>query len=295
MSRSFLSLALLLLVATALSACGTPVIAQNPAASVNGTDVSMAAYQRELHFDLVQQQGNLGLNPCQTKGLGAICASVKKTALDSLIDKILIREYASKHHIVVSQADIARQWAIIYKQDFHNQAPVLAAYAKRYHLTPAQVKQKTADQMLQDAVMVAITKHMPLHAPAVRLSKIDVKTKADAAAVKAALAAGQSFSQIAAKLNRASKSVCSQVGCGDTGWLPDAFVPSGDAGVLTAKVGSVVGPYEGQQYIEFLQVTGRNPHYALTAQQILRFRQQKLVAWLARQEKRADIQRNVST
>lgn len=294
MSRSFFVSALLLLVGVTVAACGTPVTAQNPAATVNGKDVSMSAYNKQLHFDLVQEQSNLGVNPCQAKGLGPVCSSVKKTALDTLIDRILVQDYAAKHHIVVTQADVQRQWAIVFKQDFHDQPLVLKAYAKRYGLTPTDIKQKTADQMLQDAVMIALTKNMPLQAPAVRVSKIDVKTQSDANAVKAALAAGQSFTQVAAKLNRSSKSLCRQMGCGDAGWLPEAFVPSGDKSILTAKVGSVVGPFQSQQYFEFIQITGRNPHYTLTSQQILRFRQQKMVAWLAEQEKQANIQRNVS-
>lgn len=294
MFRFVYAFALLLLVATGVAGCGTPATAQNPAATVNGTDVPMSAYNKELHYQLVQEESNLGLNPCEAKGLGPVCSSVKKTALDTLIGNILIQDYAAKHHILVTQAAIERQWSIVYKQDFHDQHAVLAAYAKRYGLTPADVKQRTADQMLQDAVMISLTRNMPLHAPAVRISKIDVKTQAEADAVKSALAGGQSFAGIAAKLNRTKKSLCSQTGCGNTGWLPDAFVPAGDRQVLTARVGSVVGPFQGQQYLEFIQVTGRNPRYALTAQQILRFRQQKMFAWLAAQEKKANIQRNVS-
>lgn len=293
MRRSFLVPTLLFVVAAGLTACGTPATAENPAATVNGTDVSMAAYNKELRFELVQQQSNIGFNPCDAKGLNAVCSSVKKSALDTLIDRILIRDYAASHHIVVTQADIDRQWAIIFKQDFHDQTPVLQAYAKRYGMKPADIKQKTADQMLQDAVMVSLTRNMPQTAPAVRFSKIDVKSPSDVAAVKLALAQGQSFSSIAARLNRVKKSLCSQTHCGDAGWLPDAFVPSGDRSVLTAKIGSVVGPFQGQQYSEFLQITGRNPSYQLTSQQVLRFRQQKLVAWLKSQEKKATIQRNV--
>lgn len=294
MSRSFFVSALLLLAGAGLTACGTPATAQNPAATVNGTDVSMVAYNKELHFDLVQQESNLGLNPCEAKGMGPVCSSVKKTALDTLIDRVLVQQYAAKHHIAVSPADVQRQWAIIFKQDFHDQPLVLKAYAKRYGLTPADIKQKTADQMLQDAVMISLTRNMPLQAPAVRLSRIDVKTQSEVNAVKAALARGQSFAEIAARLDKAKKSLCGQNGCGDEGWLPDAFVPAGDSSILTARVGSVVGPFQSQQYFEFIQVTGRNPHYTLTTQQILRFRQQKMVAWLTQQEKQANIQRNVS-
>lgn len=294
MSRSFAALTFVLFAAVALSACGNPVSAQNPAATVNGTDVSMAAYNKELRFELNQQEDKLGLNPCRAKGLGPVCDQVKKTALDTLIDVVLVRDYAVKHHLVVPQSSIDRQWAIIYKQDFHNQHAVLVAYAKRFGWTPADVKRKTAEQLQQDAVMVQMTKNMPVHAPAVRLSKIDVKTQADVSAVKAALAHGQSFTQVAATLSRDKKSLCSQVGCGDTGWLPTAFVPPGDKAVLTARIGQVVGPFAGQQLYELIQVTERNPHYALTAQQILRFRQQKLVTWLSKQEKRSSIQRNVS-
>lgn len=294
MSRSSFTVALILTACVGLSACGTPATAENPAATVNGTAVSMSAYNKELHFELIQQESKLGLNPCEAKGLGPVCTTIKKTALDTLIDVVLVHDYAVAHHIVVSQAAINRQWAIIYRHDFHNQHAVLVAYAKRYGFTPADVKQKTAEQLQEDEVMVALTKTMPLHAPAVRLSKIDVKSQSDVNAVKAALAQGQSFSSIAAKLDRSSKSLCSQVGCGDTGWLPDAFIPAGDHAVLTAKVGSVVGPYQGQQYLELIQVTGRNSNYALTAQQILRFRQQKLLTWLSAREKTSNIQRNVS-
>lgn len=254
----------------------------------------MTAYNKELHYQSVLQQDKLGLDPCQAKGLGPVCSQIKKTALDNLIDAVLIRDYAGQHHITVPQSSFRRQWAIIYKQDFHNQAAVLKAYAKRFGFTSADVKDKTREQMLQDAVMLSLTKNIPQTAPAVRLSKIDVKSQAEVQMVKQALSSGQSFNSVAAKLDKNKKTLCSQVGCGDMGWLPNSFVPAGDRQVLTAPVGTVVGPFAGSQMLELLKVTGRKTHYSLTTQQILRFRQQKLISWLKHQESSADIKRYVS-
>jgi parvulin-like peptidyl-prolyl isomerase len=277
-----------------LAACGTSAGAQPSAATVNGTEISMSAYQKEVHYQRTLQKEKIGLDPCTTKGMGTVCASAKKAALDNLIDVVLVRKYAKSHHIVVPESTYKRQWDIIYQHDFHREYAVLRAYAKRYGFKPGDVIRKTREKVLQDAVMFAITKQMPTRVPSTHLAKIDVKDQKQLASVQKVLKRGADFVTLGANMQREKDSLCHNLGCGDEGWIPNQFIPAGDKAIFTARVGSIVGPYVTQQYLELIKILGRDSHKATTQQQQLRMRQNKLLQWLQQQENEAHIHRNVT-
>jgi parvulin-like peptidyl-prolyl isomerase len=126
------------------------------------------------------------------------------------------------------------------------------------------------------------------------VAQIEVLTKKDLRTVEGQLRSGYPFLTVASLATRNKLPGCDSNPCGDLGWTADAFVPSNRKQILTAKVGSVVGPIqEPNDWVLFL-VEGRNPHYQLTNQQLYALRQQKFVAWLAQQQKLAKVTRNVA-
>jgi parvulin-like peptidyl-prolyl isomerase len=254
----------------------------------------MGSFHKEVSYKRVVSSDSNGVDVCAIKA-PPLCAALKRDALNTLINNELVREYASGHHITVTDAEFARQWAAIDKAKFHDQPRVVRAYAGRLGWTVADLKASIRQDLLQQKVMFAVTKNMSRYTPAVKVSRIDMPNQKEIKGVQDQLASGQSFQSIAAALNKDKKSLChSEGGCGELGWLPTAFVPAGDKSVLQAKVGTVVGPFPGQQLYELLRVEGKNNHYPMTAQQQYRMRQQLFVQWLNRQVKKASITKHVT-
>jgi parvulin-like peptidyl-prolyl isomerase len=106
---------------------------------------------------------------------------------------------------------------------------------------------------------------------------------------------GESFFSIAAAFLRSPHSACRQAGCGDLGWLPNSFVPEQQKSIISARPGSLEGPFSSQQGLTLLLVEGHNPHYTMTPQQQLSRRQQLFDQWLAQQEQHAEVRRFVAT
>lgn len=293
MSRSVV-LSTLLLFPLAVAGCGGSANSQGVAANVNGQDIAMSTYNTQVAYQREVTADQIGTDVCLHKSTRVLCANVRQSALNTLIEKDLVRQYAAKHHIQVTQAAFNRQWAGIYRKNFDGQQAVLKAYCKRFHVTPEFVKASSRDDMLQQLVTYDLTKHMPTRVPAVRLARIDVTTAKQLAAVRSMLAHGATFKQAAQTLNADKKSLCHREGgCGDVGWTPLTFVPTGDLGIFTAPAGRVVGPYSNQQVKELLLIEARTKHYQMTPEQELRRRQQLFSAWLATQQKKAQIKRNV--
>ena len=98
------------------------------------------------------------------------------------------------------------------------------------------------------------------------------------------------------QLERGDISGCSTSAnaCGDLGWTPDSFVPPYRRQLLSAPVGSIVGPITEQNDSIFFQVEARSPHVKLTPQQLYLLRQQKFAAWVQQQQKRAKVTKYVA-
>jgi parvulin-like peptidyl-prolyl isomerase len=283
-------------VALALSACGPSAEGQSVAARVNGHDISMSSYTKQVKYKRVVSTDTFGIDVCAGKGTAPLCDDLKQNALNGLIQDELVREYAAKHGITVSPAEFDRRWSVIYKQKFHNNKAVLAAYAKRYGLTPSEFKASIRRDALRDKVMAAVTPNLSTVAPAIELSRIDVSDTKQVKWLKAQLRAGRDFNAVAAQLNRNKKSLCAQQGgCGEMGWLPTAFVSPQRRGLISAKPGQVLGPFPGQRLYEFMKVEAKNPAYHMTPKQVYQRRQQVFTTWLAQQERHAAIERHVAT
>jgi parvulin-like peptidyl-prolyl isomerase len=225
----------------------------------------------------------------------SLCKLLKRDALTSLIEDELVREYASKHGIAITDAEFRRQWTIIFRDRFHDMNAVVAANAKRYGMTVAQLKASIRMDLLRNAVMFQVTRAMPSTLPAVRLSRIVAATPKQMKVIERRLTSGVPFNQLATSLSAEKKNLCVTAGCGEMGWVPNVFISTPEHAVLTAPTGTVVGPIPGQTMIELLKVEGHSPAKPLTPNQSLQHRQQLFSAWQAHQVQKASVKRYVAT
>ena len=226
----------LLCIALGISGCGSST---RPAATVNGHEISMSAFDNQVHYSREIQRQN-GFDPCAQPGTKVICKQTKKSALDSLIQNEIIREYAAKHHIVVSNADFNRQWTQIFKGKFSGDKRQLNAFAAGLHITVAEVKQRVRSDQLRQRVEVAVTGTVPTAAPAVRLAHLETLHKAEAENIKTQLQHGTPLKTVLTRLVAEKQSLC-RTGCGELGWIPEALIPGYEKKILTGAAGSISG------------------------------------------------------
>jgi hypothetical protein len=279
-----------------VAGCGALGSGPGDAAVVNGHHIPLAAYTAQVAYkDRVQMSGNGGVDVCKGKTFQAICKSMKQSVLNDLIKEELVRQYAVKHHLSVSDAEFQRTWQQVMKDRFDNSQAVLKIWVKQYALTIPELQQMERENLLQQKVMYAVTKNMPVYAPAVRLARLMASSTSDLQHIQKILKTGRSFLDTARLLNGDKRTVCAANTCGELGWLPLTFLPAKErASLQRVKIGSIIGPFADQNGLTILKVEGRNPHYQLTPQQQLSMRQQIFATWVQRLQSRAAVQRDVT-
>jgi hypothetical protein len=235
LTRWFPAVLLPFLLGAAIAGCGSS--GTKPAATVNGHDISMASYNQEFQYDCVNAASQYGFSVCANRGTKYLADSLKKTSLEALIQRELIQEYAAKHHISVSALDFNRYWAIIYRTKFGSQT-ILKAFAKSYKMTVADLKTRIRGDLLKQKVEAAITNNMPAQTEAIRLARLQTSNKSENRIVLNLLHAGDTFRQIAVRLDAGTSAPCKAAACGDLGWIPVAFLPPNESNLATARVGS---------------------------------------------------------
>ncbi len=272
----------------------------NPAATVNGHDISMAAFNAEVHAERLQTVSSIGYDPCTVKDLAPACQVLKRQSLGVLIGRELVQEYAAAHHITLSAIDISRNWSQVFRTRFDNMKAVEKIFLRQAGETEAQLRASLQSDLLQQKVEYTVTASMPTQVPAIRLAQLVAVGSKELTQVRQAIAAGVPFLRIAANLKKVSAKGCVQPGtqCGDLGWVPLSLIPANRHPLTTAPAGSVVGPYLDRvgatTYHQLYYVELRSNHYTLTPQQTVTVRQQLFNAWLQKQESKAKVKRYVA-
>jgi hypothetical protein len=298
--RGFLALAPVLVLGLSIAGCGSSSSSgggASQAALVNGNGVSMRAYQIAFQNARLETIDAQGYDPCQTGS--TLCSLVKQQALDTVIQNELIREYAAGHNITVSPADVNRQWQLVYNQKFQARQDVLNAWLKHIysygglHQTVQDLKNGVAQDMLQQRVMVRVIPSVPAIAPGMRLAVIEAALPS-LKYVQQQLATGRNFMGLANVLKTQKKSQCKQLRCGELGWVPNQLIPANRQQLLTAHVGSLVGPYKTSLIFDIYQVQARVDKLILTPRQQYQIRATRFADWLAAQQSHAKVTRYVA-
>ncbi|MGI8824482.1 MAG: SurA N-terminal domain-containing protein [Chloroflexota bacterium] len=284
----------LLIAAGLLAGCGSSA---QPAATVNGRDISMSAYTKQVAYKCAMTSTSFqGLNVCQGKDVTGLRKKLRQTALNTLIDEELVRQYARTHHISISQSDFGTAWTVYYERKFRRNYPVLKNYAKGVGLTVPDIKNMVYFDILQQRVLYGVTKNMPIQVPATRMGQVVITSQGQITTLRRSLDSGQSFLSVAGAIAKKNHTQCAQVECGELGWLPDAFLPANERQVRTAPGGTLVGPYPIQTGAIVIYVERHVPNYPLDAKQQFAMRQQVVFPrWLAQQAQSAKVHRYVAT
>lgn len=281
-----------------LAGCGGGSGGTSVAAAVNGNNIPMEQYNSELNSLRVQERDAIGYDVCLIKQLASACGIIKQRSLNILIDNELIREYAHKHGLSVSQDESARQWTQVFKVHFHNSTAVEAAFLKHQQISESDIRRSLMADLLQQKVEFDVTQSLSRFSKAVRVGKVVAVGKSELAQVRSLIRSGVGFAGIANYLRHTSRSslgcASTTVVCGDLGWTPYAFIPPNRRALITARDGSILGPYREQQDWQFLKAEAHSSHYFLTSKQLFTRRQQLFLQWLQRQQKRARITRYVA-
>ena len=279
--------------ALGLSGCGGS--SAKLAASVNGHDISMSAFDQQVYYRRQVAVDTGASDQCQAGSPAAVCGQLKSSALTDLVDDELVQQYADKHHIAVSTADFNREWAQIFKIRFQSNPALLKAFSQRMRISQADVKARVKQDMLRQAVLDRVTT-APTTAPAIHAASLFVSGKRQADAVQAQLRSGTPFLTVARTLATDKKSSCASAGgCGDAGWVPTALLPPYQRFLMKARVGAPLGPFRLQQGFEFYLVEGRSRSFAMSASQQIALRGLAFSRWLVRQEQQSSIKRYAAT
>lgn len=285
----------LLALAVVLAACGSSGGGQAASAAVvNGHDISMEAYTAEFQQQRAEAVSVYGYDVCTIKQMASLCNAIKQKALTSVIDTELVREYAAKHGITVTAAEDTVRWKQVFLSRFDNRQDVERAWLRREGISEADLRRSLHDDLLEQKVIYAVTPNLSPSQPSVRIAQITTTSKTDAKTIEGYLTHHVPFLEAAILAKRDNLAGCSAGPCGDLGWTADALVPPDGRQVLTAPVGTAIGPIRGQNQIDFFEVEARSPHYNLSNQQLYALRQLKFTAWVQQQQKLAKVTKHVA-
>jgi hypothetical protein len=311
-----------------VTGCGSSS-SNNAAATVNGHDISMADYTAAFHVQRAEAASSAGYDVCSVKDLATPCNILKQQSLEGLIQAELIREYAAKHGISLTQAEIQANWAVVFKARFDSRQDVLRAWLRHIGESEQQLRDSLKADLLRQKVMYSVTS-VPATVPGVRIAHLIAASSDELKLVQGLLQRRTAFGQIVRYLDQNSKSGCGEanqqqqqqqasqqqssvggisgqptnpdfgstaIGCGDLGWVPDALLPTKYAQLRTAPVGNVVGPLRtvvvGNPEYDFFLVELRDRHYPLTGAQSAFLHVKLFNAWLQQQEARAQVTRYI--
>lgn len=289
------------LLAVILTACGSSSgsskSSAKAAATVDGTTIPISAYNTQVTIlrEQASTQSITGEDPCNgPPSFAPFCHQLKQQALNTLIDQQLVAEYAQAHHISVSNADFNRSWTeYLNSAQFKGNMAVVRAYARKLHVTVADLKTFLREKMLHDLVSFHVTKNMSQYAPSTRLARILAATPKELHGDQVLLK-NHSFLGTLATVETNRASLCAQQPCGELGWQPNAFIPANEHALVTARVGKVVGPFASQQSYTLFLVEGHEPHRLTTSGQQLSLRERLFAKWLAQRQKQASVHKYVA-
>ncbi len=247
--------------------------ASDIAARVNGQDISMADFQKEVG----REQAAQGIDPNSTNGQAQL-VQVRQQVLDTLIDNVLIQQAAAKEGVVISDADVNAAMQQMISQVGGDAAFQQSLAAMGQTLDEARALQKMG--MLTNAMRDRVIANITNTAEQVHARHILVDSEATAQSVLAQLQAGADFAQLAKQV---SQDTLTRDRGGDLDWFPRGWLPSKEVedAAFALQPGQISGVVQSSFGYHIIQVIERDPARTLTPEQMLKLQQQAMDAWLA--------------
>jgi len=259
---------------------------QGPAAVVNGQEIPMAVYAREIELrkaGLAQR----GINVDTPQGQAEL-AQEKQLALDGMIDDLLIAQEAAKQGVTVTDAEVEAALKEIINQIGSQAAFEQLLKKTGQTLDDARALQKTQmlNNKMRDRVVGTIQAVEQIHA-----RHILVDSQAAAQALLAQIQGGADFAQIA---QQSSRDTVTKANGGDLGWFARGTLVSKEVedaafALQPGQLSNVVQSAFGYHIVQTLE---RDPARKLEGDQLLKVQQQAMENWLNGLRAQAKVQRS---
>jgi len=181
--------------------------------------------------------------------------TVYNQVLEGLISESLIRQYAKKNSVTVSDDELKKSVEQLIK-DMGGQAEFDKALAAR-SLTRADFEETQRDQLLGNKVRDLVTKDVPQTMEQVRARHILVQTADEAVKAVTRIEKGESFAKVAQEV---SKDPGTAKNGGDLGWFPRGLmVPEFETAAFSLPLKKVFGPVQTQFGYHIIKLTAIRP------------------------------------
>ena len=260
-------------------------VPQGPAAIVNGQEISMASFLREVEkrqAALVQRGVNL--NTPQGK---AQLEQEKQLALDNMIDDVLVTQDAAKQGVSVSDADLDAELQKIVsglggQAKFEEQ---LKLAGQTLDEARAMLRTQLLYLKMRDRVVGTLQTAEQVHA-----RHILVDSQATAQALLAQIQAGADFGQIA---QQSSQDSLTRANGGDLGWFARGTLPAKEVedAAFALQPGQLSGVVQSAFGYHLVQVLERDPARKLEGQLFVEVQKQAMENWLNGLRSQAKVER----
>lgn len=258
---------------------------QGPAAIVNGQEIPMASFLREVEKRQVALvQHGVNLNTPQGK---AQLEQEKQLALDNMIDDVLVLQDAAKHGVAVSDADLDAELQKIVsglggQAKFEEQLRIAGQTLEEAR---SMLRTQLVYLKMRDRVVANLQTAEQVHA-----RHILVDSQATAQALLAQIQAGSDFGQIA---RQASQDSVTRDSGGDLGWFARGTLPAKELedAALALQPGQVSGVIQSAFGYHLVQVLERDPARQLEGELFVQVQQQAMENWLNGLRAQAQVQR----
>lgn len=260
-------------------------VPQGPAAVVNGQEIPMAVYAREVEL---RQAGltQRGINVNTPQGQAQLTQE-KQLALDGMIDDMLIAQEAAKQGVTVSDAEVEAALQEIIKQIGSKAAFEQLLQKSGQTLADARTLQRTQmlNNKMRDRVIGTIQAVEQIHA-----RHILVDSQATAQALLAQIQAGADFGQVA---QQSSRDTLTKANGGDLGWFARGTLVSKELedAAFALQPGQISNVVQSAFGYHLVQVLERDPARKLEGEQLLKVQQQAMENWLNGLRAQAKVQR----
>jgi parvulin-like peptidyl-prolyl isomerase len=259
-------------------------VAEGPAATVNGTEISMDAFRSQA-IDTQVFYVEQGLDPNSAEGQRELLR-LRREVLDDMIDQALIEQAGARMGLSVSEAEVDE--AIKQSVEAVGGEAKMAESMQQSNTTTEEVRDIERAGIIARKVLDKVAADVPSTAQAVHARIILCETEAPCQAALERLEAGEDFATVAAEV---SADASSAKRGGDLDWVVRGMLPSREVedalfAVPEGQRSRVVKTEFGYHIIEVLGLASDHP---LTEAQLNELRQQRLRDWLAEQRKAATI------
>ncbi|MCW5852259.1 MAG: peptidylprolyl isomerase [Anaerolineae bacterium] len=258
------------------------------AAVVNGEPISLADYQREATQARSFLMSDPKFSANTAEGQQAL-QTINNQVLESLIGEALIRQYAQKNNITVTDAELNQSLDALIK-DMGGAQEFEKALAAR-GLTREMFTTTQRTQLLGNKVRDAVTTDVPQTMEQVHARHILVQTPDQAAQVLNRLNKGEDFAKVAREVSQDPSTASAG---GDLGWFPRGLmVPEFEQAAFNLKPRELSPAIQTQFGYHIIQVLEKDANRKLPDERWQELRQMKFQDWLEDQRDAAKIERFV--